>query len=96
MSDAWCRCRQAYMALETEPLTSLLIRETTIAAQAAGKLSGALWQISRVLRKHLQPEMDYDKMTINKGKSGEAKRTLPTQSSLFPSVDPRSDEEMPS
>ncbi len=56
--------------IESEPITSLLIRETTIAASAAGKLSRALWQISRVLREHLQPEVDCDKMAINKGKSG--------------------------
>ncbi len=41
-----------------EPLTSLLIRETSIAASAAGKLSRALWEISRVLRKHLQPDVE--------------------------------------
>ena len=54
----------------TEPLTSLLIRECAIAASAAGKLSGALWQISRVLREHLQPDVKYDKMALNKGRSG--------------------------
>ena len=54
----------------SEPLTSLLIRECTIAAAAAGKLSGALWQISRVLRRHLQPDVEYAKMAINKERSG--------------------------
>ena len=53
-----------------EPLTSLLIRETAIAAGAAGKLSRALWEISRVLRQHLQPGVGCDKMAINKGRSG--------------------------
>ncbi len=71
-----------------EPLTSLLIRETSIAASAAGKLSRALWQISRVLREHLQPDVDYDKMAINKGRSGaesdEAASLLdPFQADLF-------------
>ena len=53
-----------------EPLTSLLIRETTIAAAAAGKLSRALWQISRVLREHLQPDVECAKTAVNKGRSG--------------------------
>ncbi len=58
------------MPPETEPITSLLIRETTIAAAAAGKLSRALWQISRVLRKHLQPDVDCAKDGYQQGKSG--------------------------
>ncbi len=58
------------MPLATEPITSLLIRETTIAASAAGKLSGALWQISRVLRKHLQPDVDCAIDGYQQGKSG--------------------------
>ena len=58
------------MPLGTEPLTSLLIRETVIAARAAGKLSEALWQISRVLRVHLQPELERAMTTVNKGRSG--------------------------
>ncbi len=53
-----------------EPLTSLLIRETTIAAAAAGKLSGALWQISRVLRRHLQPDVECAKDGSQQGLSG--------------------------
>ncbi len=58
------------MPLEVEPLTSLLIRECVIAASAAGKLSGALWQISRVLRKHLQPDVECAKDGYQQGKSG--------------------------
>ena len=58
------------LVAELEPITSLLIRETSIAAAASGKLSRALWEISRVLRLHLQPDVKYDKMAINKGRSG--------------------------
>ena len=50
-----------------EPITSLLIRETTIAASAAGKLSGALWQISRVLREHLPSLLEYAKTSDQQG-----------------------------
>ena len=53
-----------------EPLTSFLIRETTIAAKAAGKLSEALWQIASVLRKHLQPEIASARMAPTRGRSG--------------------------
>jgi len=70
-----------------EPLTSLLIRECAIAAQAAGKLSGALWQISRVLREHLQPDVEYDRMTINKGRSGAEISDDPSARRSQPSLD---------
>ncbi len=58
------------MAHDIEPLTSLLICEVTIAASAAGKLSGALWQMGRVLRKHLQPDVEDVMTSVNKGRSG--------------------------
>ncbi len=58
-----------------EPLTSLLIRETSIAAAAAGKLSGALWQISRVLREHLQPDVECAKDGYQQGEVGDRKRS---------------------
>jgi len=70
-----------------EPLTSLLIRETTIAAGAAGKLSRALWEISRVLRQHLQPDVNYDKMAINKGRSGAEKVETPVETRSQPTLD---------
>ncbi len=54
-----------------EPLTSLLIREAVIAASAAGKLSRALWQVARVLREHLQPEINNARLATNKGESGD-------------------------
>ena len=69
-----------------EPLTSLLIRETSIAAGAAGKLSRALWEISRVLRSHLQPGVEYDKMAINKGRSGAETDETPVESRSQPSL----------
>ena len=72
----------------SEPLTSLLIRETSIAASAAGKLSGALWQISRVLREHLQPDVDCDKMAINKGGLGQETSDDPSARLSQPSLIP--------
>ncbi len=80
------------MARGAEPFTSLLIRETTIAASAAGKLSGALWQISRVLREHLQPDVNNARMAINKGQSGAesdgaASQLDPFQADLFEGSD---------
>ncbi len=72
------------MAHEAEPLTSLLIRETSIAARAAAKLSDALWRISRVLREHLQPELNNARMAINKGKSGAESDEAASQADPFP------------
>ena len=60
-----------------EPLTSLLRRELAIAASGAGKLSRALWEMNRVLRQHLQPDVECDKMAINKGRSG-AETSIPS------------------
>ena len=74
------------MRHDTEPITSLLIRETSIAASAAGKLSGALWQISRVLREHLQPDVKCDKMAINKGRSGAETARSPELAPLLPGL----------
>jgi hypothetical protein len=70
--------------MSSEPLTSLLIREVTIAAAAAGKLSGALWQMGRVLRTHLQPDVECDKMAINKGRSGTEKAEAQTEAPSLP------------
>ena len=69
-------------------MTSLLIRETTIAAGAAGKLSRALDEVARVLRQHLRDLGGYDKMASNKGRSGAeqseaASLTDPFQADLF-------------
>ncbi len=58
-----------------EPITSLLIRETSIAASAAGKLSRALWEVSRALRNHLQPDVKSATMALNKGESGAKSET---------------------
>ncbi len=79
--------------MESEPLTSLLVRETAIAAAASGKLSRALWQISRVLKEHLQPDVECAKMAINKERSGAESEdvagplTDPFQADLFTSHD---------
>ena len=70
-----------------EPLTSLLIRETAIAAGAAGKLSRALWEISRVLRKHLQPDVECVKMAINEGGLGAEISDDPSSRRSQPSLD---------
>ncbi len=67
-----------------EPLTSLLIRETTIAAGAAGKLSRALWEISRVLRLHLQPDVENATRAINKGRSGAEEAETPVDARSLP------------
>ncbi len=73
------------MPLEIEPLTSLLRRECAIAAAGAGKLSGALWEMNRVLRQHLQPQLDYAKTTVNKGRSGAESERVQGELPLLPS-----------
>jgi hypothetical protein len=70
-----------------ETLTSLLLREVTIAASGAGKLSRALWEVSRVLREHLRVDAKYDKMAINKGRSGAETDETPVESRSQPSLD---------
>jgi hypothetical protein len=58
------------LVAELEPITSLLIREVSIAASASGKLSRSLWEISRVLRQHLQPDVKCGKMALTRERSG--------------------------
>ena len=67
-----------------EPITSLLRRELAIAASGAGKLTGALWEMNRALRTHLQPELDCDKMAINKGRSGAETSRVSDEAPLLP------------
>jgi len=67
-----------------EPLTSLLIREFVISAAAAGKLSRSLDQVARVLRKHLQPEVDWATMALNKGESGTEKERAQSELPFLP------------
>ncbi len=53
-----------------EPLTSLLRRELVILAKKYGDISSAHWELARVLREHLQPELKNAKMAPNKGQLG--------------------------
>jgi hypothetical protein len=70
-----------------EPFTSLLIRETSIAAGAAGKLSRALWEISRVLRRHLQPDVECAKDGYQQGESGAESSEVSDRAPLLPFPD---------
>ncbi len=71
-----------------EPLTSLLIRELTIAAGAAGKLARCLDEMARVLRLHLQPDVESATRAINTGKSGAEESRSSGPAPLLPFPDP--------
>ena len=51
----------------SEPFQSLLAREVTILSKNFGQLQRTCWELGRVL---LRERDSYDKMAINKGKSG--------------------------
>ena len=74
------------MSAGPEPLTSLLRRELAIAASGAGKLSRALWEMNRVLRDALQPDVKDDKMALNEEESGTETRNPSGVTPFLPSL----------
>ena len=69
-----------------EPLTSLLIRETTILARDFARVSRGFDELAAVLRKHLRPELLNGRMATNKGRSGQEKVETPVETLSQPSL----------
>ena len=72
--------------MAAEPITSLLIRELTILAANFGRSVRCCDEMARVLR-NLRADGNYDKMTINKGRSGAETDETPVESRSQPSLD---------
>ena len=72
--------------MSAEPFTSLLLRELTILARDFGRVSRGFDEMARALRT-LRANGEYDKMTINKGRSGAETDETPVESRSQPSLD---------
>ena len=70
-----------------EPFASLLIREATILARDLARVSRDVHSIELLLREHLRPDLKYDTVAPNKGRSGAETVESPLETRSQPSLD---------
>ncbi len=74
--------------MDSEPITSLLIRETTILARDFGRAARGFSEIARALRVHLQPDVKNATRAINTERSGAEAAEHQSEAPLLPFADP--------